>query len=360
MKSSLILRTAAAWAFILTSAAACDNVSWGGADVTVVPPPPRLVAAPTEERTAPVEQRGPERLPDGPILYHVRVEGATGRLEPVAEIIEDSLRALQPGQNASNYANALIAEHMREGAEFVLFHDGGRVGTFIVQSAAFDGGSPCRPLPSAAGVLELSPEGQNVREFVALARQRVPQNIGRANRLQVTRSMQVIGPILAERIMRARRAELPGNWERAFAQVTPFPVERSQNAGFAATFLVRDTLGPGLDDDGYSLLFLAVPRETSYDTAYVSYRPYQQGGKQAPRVIEVFDWDRDGSPDLLLRVFGTSDSWLEALSRDDRGRWRRVFDDRCNVPREVPAETTGPTVPLPPGEAVVRPDTMTG
>jgi hypothetical protein len=360
MKSTLILRTAAAGAFILTSAAACDNVSWGGADVTVVPPPPRLGAAPTEERREPEPQRGPERLPDGPILYHVRVEGATARLEPVAEIVEDSLRALQPGENPNNYANALIAEHMREGAEFVLFHDGGRVGTFIVQSAAFDGGTACRPLPSASGILELSADGQNVREFVALARQRVPQEIGRPIRQQVTRSMQVIGPILAERIMRARRAGLPGNWERAFAQVTPFPIEGSQNAGFAATFLVGDTLGPGLDDDGYAVLFLAVPRETSYDTAYVSYRPYEQGGKQAPRVIEVFDWNRDGSPELLLRVFGTSDSWLEALGRDERGRWRRVFDDRCNVPRAVPAETTGPSLPLEPGEPVVKPDTMLG
>jgi hypothetical protein len=354
MKSSKIFLSVAA-AFILTSAAACDNVSWGGTDVTVVPPPPRVVASPTEERRSPVQQqRGPEKLPEGPILYHVRVEGATGRLQPVAEISDDSLRALQPGQNANNYANAFIAEHMREGAEFVLFHSGGRVGTFVVQSAAFDGGTPCRPLPSASGVLELSPEGQDVQEFVALARQRVPQNIGRSNPVQVTRSMQVIGPILAERLMRARRAQLPGNWERAFAQVTPFPIERSQNAGFAATFLVGDTLGPGLDDNGYSLLFLAVPRETSYDTVYVSYRPYQQGGKQAPRVIEVFDWNRDGSPELLLRVFGTSDSWLEALGPDSRGRWRRVFDDRCNVPSTEPISSTLPALPDPP---IVSPDT---
>jgi hypothetical protein len=356
MRSSKILRTAAAGALILMPTTACDNVSWGGADVTVVPPPPRVVAAPGAVERTPEPRPGPEELPEGPILYHVRVDDSTARLEPVAEIMDDSLRALQPGQNASSYADAYIGEYLREGAEFVLFRNGGRVGTFIVQSAAFDGGSPCRPLPSASGVLELSAGAQGADEFIALARQRAPQDVGRGDPQPVTRSMQVVGPILAERVMRERRAQLPGNWERAYAQVVPFSLDETQNPAFAATFLLGDTLGPGLDDDGYSLMFIAEPRDASYDTAYVSYRSYSQGGKQAPRVIEVFDWNRDGNPELLLRVYGTSDSWLEAIGRDDRGRWRRIFEDRCNVPRAVPEG--GPTIPVPPGEPVVRPDTM--
>src|SRR5690606_6654202 len=105
---------------------------------------------------------------------HVTVMGAEGQLMPVAEIREDSLHALEATQNPSGFAEAFIAEHLRQGAEFVLFHNGGRVGTFVVESSAFDGGTPCVPLPSARGVLELSAAGRGAQEFLALERNQVP------------------------------------------------------------------------------------------------------------------------------------------------------------------------------------------
>lgn len=348
------LRAATAVAMILTPVAGCDNVSWGGADVTVVPPPRREAPAAGERPTQVV--RTVAELPDGPVLFHVRREGEGGRLEPLAEILRDSLNPLQPGQNANAYADGFIAEHMREGAEFVLYHNGGRVGTFVAQSAAFDGGTPCRPLPSAQGVLELGPAGQRADGFIALARQHALPDVGRPAAPEVTRNMQVLGPILAERMMRSRGASLPANWERAFAQVTPIPIEDAQNDAFAATFVVGDTLGPGLDDEGYALFFIAEPSEASYDTVYVNYRPYSEGGKQAPSVLEWLDWNRDGQPELLLRVFGTSDTWFEALGREDRGRWRRTFEDRCNLP-DSGADTALP-LPAPPPAPLVPPDTM--
>lgn len=341
------MRAAAAVALILLSLAGCDNVSWGGAEVTVVPPPERVAASATES-TPRVVQRGPVSLPTGPILYHVRSVDGEGRLTPIAEITDDSLDAFDPGANASAFADAFIAERMREGAEFVLFHNGGRVGAFVVRTAAFDGGSPCRPLPSAQGVLELGPMGAGVREFLAMERSQAPQDFGRGTRPELTRNMQVVAPILAERLMRKRGASLPGDWQRAFASGVPFPLERS-GSGFGATFLVGDTLGPGLDDQGYSMFFIGEPVGTSYDTTYVSYRPYPEQGKQAPVVIDFLDWDRDGQVELLMRLWGVSDSWLEALDRDDRGHWHRTFQDRCTVPTEE----------ISPG-AAPPPDTATG
>lgn len=349
-----MMRAAAAVAMILLSAAGCDNVSWGGTDVTVVPPPEKAPAPAQRAEPRPVAS-GIVEMPEGPVLYQVSVlGGGTGQLTPVAEITADSLHPLQPGQNASGFADAFIAEHLRRDAEFVLFHDGGRVGTFVVESAAFDGGTPCRPLPSAHGILELSAAGQGADEFLALERQQVPPGIGRAEPPPVTRTMQVLGPIIAERMMRRRGASLPGDWQRAYAQVAPFPLEDG-GAAFAATFLVSDTLGPGLDDQGYSLFYIAEPREADYDTVYVSYRPYPESGKQAPRVIEFLDWDRDGQAELLMRVFGTADSWLEALDRGSRG-WRRTFADRCNMPGT--ASDSAPMLPVTTGAPVVPPDTM--
>ncbi len=349
-----MMRAALAGVLILTVATGCDNVSWGGASIAIVRPP-RQSGTPVTTRRASDEPRGPLVMPTGPVLYHVRVEGGTGRLEPIAEIVSDSLRALQPGQSSTAFADAFIGEHMREGAEFVLFHSGGRVGSFLVQAAGLEGGSACRPLPTATGVLELGPAAQGVTEFVAMSRADAPQDIGRANPPAVTRTMSVLGPILAERMMRSRRAGLPSDWQRAYAQVRPFPIEGLDNPAFTATFLVGDTLGLGLDDVGYSLFFVAEPVTAGYDTLYVSYRPYPETGKQAPRVIDYLDWNRDGRPELLLRVYGTTDSWLEALGRTRDGRWRRIWEDRCRLPGG--AADRPPTLP-PTAAPIQPPDTM--
>src|SRR5690606_39635287 len=67
---------------------ACDNVSWGGADIAVVPPPPQATASPdTLSPDAPVN----ERMPSGPVLFHVIRDSATATMIPVAEVSGDSL-----------------------------------------------------------------------------------------------------------------------------------------------------------------------------------------------------------------------------------------------------------------------------
>lgn len=353
----LVQRAGAAGALILTLLTGCDNVSWGGTDVTIVPPPPR-VASDTPGEASPVPAvPGVVRLPDGPILYRVSVTAGEGSLHPLAVIAADTLLPIEPGQNASSFADAFIARHLREGAEFVLFHDGARAGTLIVENAAFDAGTVCRPLPSATGTLELSSAGRTTNEFLALARPEAPQIPQRTRPAPVvTRSMQVVGPILAERMMRARRASLPGNWQRAMAQLKPFPLDDGTATGFTATFLVGDTLGPGLDDQGYSLFFVAIPEGSSYETPFVSYRPYPETGKQAPRVLGYLDWDRDGEVELLLRVYGVSETWLEAVSRRRNGEWRIIFDDRCAA--DADAARNAENTVIAPGDPVIPPDTL--
>jgi hypothetical protein len=158
--------------------------------------------------------------------------------------------------------------------------------------------------------------------------------------------MQVLAPILAERMMRARRAGLPGNWQRAMWQLTPFPVPVTQDAAFAATFLVGDTLGPGLDNLGHSTFFVGIPSQLTYDTAYVDFHDYAVASKYAPQVIDYLDWDRDDYPELLLRVYGISDSWLEAVGRGQDGKWKRMFSSRCErAAPAVPAATPDTTMP---------------
>lgn len=305
----------------------CDNVSWGGADVAIVPPPPRATATPD---TTYVGEPTSERMPEGPVLFHVLRDSLSATMVPVAEVSGDSLLPVRAQANPDAYGARFIAMNMRQGSEFALFSDGVRAGTFVVQSAQVrESSNPCLRTPIAQGSLELGASAAGITEFVGIAKPHAPQVPRRLDQqLQVSRTMQVVGPILAERMIRARSAPLPANWQRAMAQITPFPAGNEQTAGFAATLLVGDTLGRGLDNEGYSLFFVAVPALASFDTVYVEYRDYATTGKQAPRVVDFIDWNRDEQVDLLLQVYGIDDTWYEAISSAG-GKWRKVYRGRC-------------------------------
>jgi len=315
----------------------CDNVSWGGADFAVVHPPE--VNQPTE----PEEVEGEavrERLPEGPVLYYVSVTETGPVMTPVAEISGDSMIAIRAQGDARAYAGRFIAEHMRQGSEFALYNRGNRMGTFLIREAHAPAANACPALPSAQGTLELSQGAEVLREFLAISKPYAPEVGRRAGAPpQITRQMQVLGPILAERLLRARRAQLPGNWQRAMAQLIPFPVSGQSNAGYATTFLVDDTLGTGYDNEGYSLFYVGIPNQMSFDTAYVDFTNYPTEGKAAPRVVDYLDWNRDDQPELLLQVYGINDTWFEAVGRDREGKWRRIFRQRCEQDRRAPADS---------------------
>lgn len=335
----------AAVGLIVILLAGCDNVNWGGVDLAVVPPPPRAVA----EAPAGVEEAGVEPLPPNPILYYVARTATGSFMTPVAQITGDSLTGIRAAGDARIYGERFIAEFMRQGTEFTLFTGGRRAGTFIVQNAALPDTPACPLLPSATGQLELA-TGMTATEFLAIARADAPGVQPRAARADVPNRLRIVAPILAERMIRVRGASLPANWQRAQAQLTAFPMPNQPNPGFTATFLVGDTLGPGLNDEGYSLFFIGVPTpsQTGYDTAYVSFRSYPETGKAAPRVIDYLDWNRDENAEILLQVFGITSTWFEAIGRDPAGGWRRIFYDRCDeggrilAAPAVPADTAQP------------------
>src|SRR5690606_25004278 len=298
----------AAAGLIVILLAGCDNVSWGGIDVAVVPPPPKAADVPEGSEAA-----GVEPLPTLPILYYVARTDDGAFMMPVGQITGDSLAPIRAAGDAATYAGRFIAEFMRQGGEFTLFAGGRRAGTFIVQNAAVPASPVCPLLPVATGTLEMSSD-VTAAEFVALARTEAPSIPARADRLEVPPGVRArIAPILAERAIRARGAELPGNWAAALEQITAFPAGSSGGVAYTATLLVGDTLGTGLDDAGYSLFFVfaPTPSQTGYDTVFVNFRSYPETGKAAPRVVDHLDWNRDGSPELLLQVYGVNATWFE-------------------------------------------------
>src|SRR5688572_21211781 len=84
-------RACAAVGLIVSLVAGCDNVSWGGADIAVVPPPPK---ARTTTPTATVEARV-EPLPTKPILYYVARNRSGAFMTPVGEIQGDTLSPIR-------------------------------------------------------------------------------------------------------------------------------------------------------------------------------------------------------------------------------------------------------------------------
>jgi hypothetical protein len=220
-----------------------------------------------------------------------------------------------------------------------------------VDSAAPAGPDACRPLPRGIGEVRLD-RNTEAREFLALVQPRTATP--RANvptPPAVDRRIRVLAPILANQALDARNATLPTNWSHALAQLTPFPVTGSDDAAFAATFLVGDTLAPGLDDVGESLFYVAVPRaQVGYDTVYVRFADYARTGKSAPRVIDYLDWNHDGQPDLLLDVYTTGRSHFMAVggTGDD---WHMLLDETCqplpppDTTTAAPADSAQTTVP---------------
>ncbi|MEO5509212.1 MAG: hypothetical protein ABIV28_08405, partial [Longimicrobiales bacterium] len=303
-----VIRASLAVALIVSALTACDNVSWGGADVAVVPPPAKARGAQLSKE----EEAAMDELPQGPVLYYVARSTVGAVMIPVGEMVTDSLRLLRTSGDARVYATRFVAANMRQGQEFALFSRGARVGTYVVQSAQVPEQPGCPVQPQALGSLELSAGADSIREFLAVAKSQAPQITKRNEDVgDISRTMNTVAPILAERAIRKRGATLPGNWAAAFEQGAAFPASGRSAAGFAATFLVGDTLGPGMDNEGYSLFMIVLPSasQTGYDTTYVDYRNYAQTGKQAPRVIDYLDWTRDDQVELVMRVFGVSDSW---------------------------------------------------
>ena len=325
---------------------ACDNVEWGGIDFAVVPPPPHAADTATAVSVTP--------LRDDPVLFYVhRDTGDLATVIPVAQIGPAGLTRLG-ADDIDAFADRFIDTFLAAGQELALFRRGRRVGTLTVDSAGVPTEPVCRPLPRAAGRLQLASGAGAVTEFLALAGDDAPESrdLGVP---EPVRSMEVVSDMVAGEMLRGRELSVPTP-TRARRQLVPFPLSDTDDPGFAATYLVDDTLGLGGDDTGAALFVVFTPRgQTGYDTAFVGFANYSTSGKAAPRVIDFLDWDDDGVVELLLEVFGVRTSWFRAAGRAD-GEWQAIFEDRCD-PRtaqvgvdtsETPAEAApAPSRPAP-------------
>jgi hypothetical protein len=304
---------AVAAAGIVISCSACE-VEFGGIQVKAGEPeyerPASLDAAP--DSAARLE---PLAMPTGPILFHVRRLDSVGRaaIEPIAELVGGELQSVGPQrtERADDYTAAFIDRYYEADQAYILFRDESRVGTFYVSDAAVVGSGICAVM-GAEGQLELRPQADTLSEFLAWPGG-VRASVGDLQVPGYREDMIGLSQVLARRGV--TDAGIPGAWRlQAPADFRALSVGAGQ-LGFAATYIVGDSLGSGSPADSAGMVFVVA----DYSPA-VGYFPllsvavwYGPGAKRTLRWLDLADLVGDENPEWLLRAYGDAGSWYEVV-----------------------------------------------
>ena len=317
----------------------CDNVEWGGIEGGLrAPSESSIMEIPTE--SIDTTTTGAEPTPLVPVLYLGRRIGSEAWLIPVAELHADGLRGLpeEPqGQGSLTFAE----RHFAAGSAFTLFSEGVRVGTLTATGSGADA-LYCGARPQVRGPIELTPNAAATTTFLA-----VPSDVAASVTydeyapIAQTRDLRVT----SLNIMRGLLPTLGSPWPASVLairhDVQVFQGRTDATPTVVATFVYGDSLRVGpAPPNGYSVFLIASdPDGTGYQTSYVDHRVWSQHGKGAARYFERMDVDGDGTPELVLEVFGENSVWIAALGRQD-GSWTEVYRDACGLP--APAGTGTP------------------
>jgi hypothetical protein len=318
---------------ILTGALGCDNVSWGGFEISLRGPAVDSTP-PTGERADTTPSPLPPPMPTlGPLLYEVERDGSRARAHPVAEISPQGLRALPTGIDGEALGRTILGARLRPGAELALFHEGARAGTLVIAEAGQITHPICAPRPEASGHLELLPEAMGAQRFLALEKEE-----GRARPL---RPLEFPRPeyehragslALASEAIREVGAPWPPSVVETRQDIQVLRLHQGEGLSVVATFLHQDQLRvAAAPATAYALLVLGEREGDSIGLAYTWYRRVGDQGKGAPRYFAHLDWDGDGEEEILLEVLGAENRWWAALKRGALG-WQLDFEDPCGAP----------------------------
>jgi hypothetical protein len=308
---------------ILSALTGCDNVQWGGVQVQFVPPPPAASEAPIQPDEQVFTEFG---LPRGPVLFHLQQSGKSSVLVPVGEISGDSLIMLRrpAGVSPEAYEQRFRETVLPVGSQFKVFRRGAAVGTFVVQAP---GPATVCGVPTARGNTTVVAAAADAPEFLAFREGLEPDVRGEYGPPQVNGLINTYSAIVAERLILQAGLPRPRSWAGARRNVDAIEVEAGGHPEMTATYLVGDSLNVGpADAQGYSVFYIA-DYETArgYTPLYSEVRDYRKTGKGAPVLIDYLNWDRTPGPEVLVKVFGRSESWYELVA-PRKGRWEKVWE----------------------------------
>lgn len=323
---ALMRRHFLAIAVILTVAPACDNVAWGGIELTVESPATTPGEA-TELRTTPATdaaEPAPESI--GPVLLAGVRDGAAVRLSPVGLLDGGILTSLPP--TGAERDAALRA--LEVGSDWVLFADGAEVGR-VSATASDSDPALCGLDRVLTGIPELRPEAAAAQRFLALSSEFAGDWAAATYApLAHTYDQRVASLDLGRTALPRVGAPWPTNGMLPVRRdIQAFRIADDDRPSFAASFVVRDALDTSAAAAGaYALFLMADQGSGTFRETFLWYRPANQG-KAAPRYLGHLDWDRDGQDEVLLEVFGEGLRGYLALERGANGTWTPSYRSPC-------------------------------
>ena len=317
----------AAALLILTGLSACEKVQWGGAEVRIVKPPPPEGTAQTTPTAGEPTDLG---LPRGTVIFHVVRGQGQDRIVPVAEVSGDSLRTLQRPADVSPqaYEQRFRQAVLPPAGEFVLFRRGARVGTFAL---AGPGGMTSCGVPIGVGQATTVAAAAAEQEFLAFRKGLEPDVVGEFAPLSTAGPITRYAPLVAERLVLTNGLPRPGSWGQAMRDLQAMDLVRGGSPEMATTFLSGDNLAAGAPDkEGWSVFYVAsYEQRTGYNPIYSEVNDDRRNPKRAPKVVDFLNWNGHGGNDLLVQVFGQTDSWYEAISADADKGWKKVWEGKA-------------------------------
>ena len=329
-----MLRHLLAIAVILTVPTGCDNVVWGGIDVTVETPASDPEAVDDAAAVAAVEETPP--TPTGPLLMAGTRQGSTVSLAPVGMIVDGQLVPVPDVSDSLAYRT--VTSGLSSGTEWVLFSSGVRVGAATATGTATD---PVACGPGAGLILtampELLPAANETERFLALPASEAGD---RAYEDYVPLDHNYNQRVASLTLGGAAVPRVGASWPEGGM----LPIRRDMQAfrprdaeltSIATSFVAADGLDTSAPSAGaYALFLMAEERRSGFQETFVWYRSAEEG-KAAPRLFQHFDWDGDGRDEALLEVFGDGSRGWIALERAGEDAWEVSFRSPC-------AHTTGP------------------
>ena len=316
---------------IVIVATGCDNVEWGGIDVSLRSPSESLVSDPPPDEVEVVEDTVSGGPSLGPVLYLGYRDGDQATLVPVAEIRPEGLFQIE-GIGSVEESRSFAAEHLTPGLEFTLFSDGAQVGSFSAQVFSVDE-RYCRVRPQIRGHIELTSAAATVRKFLAVpVREGSELGYGTYSPVAQTTDLRNTSLRMALRVLRDVGVFLPGDVIDIRRDIQMFRTRPGATPTVVATFTYADDLAVGpAPREAYSI-FLAADDDdgAGYRRTYVDYRLGSRDGKGAARYFDHLDIDGDGSDEVVLEVMGEGSMWLSTLTRQG-GAWVEQYRDPCGL-----------------------------
>jgi hypothetical protein len=314
-------------AVILTAATGCDNVTWGGIEVSVQAPNAANEGRPDGGGdTVPAPDVAAPRI--GPLLLAGTRDGSSITLAPVGMLMEGVLERLPEPTDGPAFEAVLAT--LRAGTEWTLFTAGASVGTARVTSTSRDLELCGFDLVAVADA-EVDLSASDARRFLALPPS-VAANVGSRAYQSVTHDYDQRVASLAlgrDAVPRVGAAWPADGMLPVRRDIQAFRPEGTGVPSIAASFVVDDQLDTSTASPGsWAMFLLADQRPDGFRETYVWYRSGSDG-KAAPWLFDHLDWDADGTAELLLEVFGEGRRGWLTLDRTADGSWSEAFRGAC-------------------------------